>query len=229
MIHLSDLTKRFGKCIALSDLSFRMTEGRIYGISGRNGAGKTTMLRIISGLLLPDSGSVEVLGKDPAKDWSIRKQIGILEDGDAYFPELTASEFLWWVGRLRSLNDQQCEECIESLTQAFYLENRRDDLVESLSHGMRRKVLLASVFVASPKLLLLDEPTTGLDTDSVAALSKMLHKHRLQSGTAVIACHDRTFLESVCSDLINLEQGRMISHIDTDHVPSSVPQDPSSS
>ena len=210
MIQLSEVTKSFGKCVALHDLSFRMTEGRIYGIWGRNGAGKTTMLKIISGLLLPDCGSVQVLGKDPAKDWSIRKQIGILEDGDTYFPELTASEFLWWVGRLRSLNDQECERDIEALTQAFYLETKRDDLVETLSHGMRRKVLLASVFVASPKLLLLDEPTSGLDTDSVDVLSNMLSEHRLRGGTAVIACHDRTFLEGACSDLIHLENGRVM-------------------
>ena len=118
---------------------------------------------------------------------------------------------------------------IESLTKAFYLETKRDDLVESLSHGMRRKVLVASVFVANPKLLLLDEPTSGLDTDSVDVLSNMLSKHRLQSGTAIIACHDRTFLKGVCSDLINLEEGKMLSHIDIDHSRSSVAQDPSRS
>lgn len=207
MIQLDGIGKVFGTCIALDGVTLTMHRERIYGLWGRNGAGKTTLMRIIAGTLPPDHGVVRVLGKDPTKKWSVRRRIGIVEDGDAYFPELTADEFLWWVGRLRNLADDECEEQIQTLTRVLYLEERADSLIGSLSHGMRRKVAIAGAFMGKPELVMLDEPTSGLDVDSLRALCGMLEEHRRNGGTAVLACHVSAFIKSVCSDVAVLQDG----------------------
>jgi len=188
-----------------------MAAGRAYSLWGRNGAGKTTLIRLIAGLLAPDQGRVEVLGRDPAHDWRIRREIGLVEDQDSCFPELTAEEFLWWVGRLRGLGEDACEEEIRVLAGKFYLQERISDQVSCLSYGMRRKTLLASAFVAAPKVVLIDEPTTGVDVDSLESLIGLLEEHQRRGGVAVIACHDRGFRDRVCSDVIELEGGRLVA------------------
>lgn len=105
MIHLNKVEKTYGKRVVLSDVSLHLQPGCTCGLWGRNGVGKTTLLRIITGMLIPNRGSVRVLGKDPVNDWIVRRQMGIVEDTDTYFPELTAREFLWWVGQLRQVED----------------------------------------------------------------------------------------------------------------------------
>ena len=210
MIHLRDVTKNFGKCKAVRPTSIEMGGSRIYGLWGRNGAGKTTLIKLIAGTLPPDTGDVEVLGRDPLKDWRIRREIGLVEDGDGYFPELTVAEFLWWVGRLRGLGDDVSQEQAQTLAAKLYLEKRMGEEIGSLSHGMRRKTLLASAFIGKPRILLLDEPTTGLDVDSLESLASLLKRHRQEGGTVVIASHDRAFVDSVCSDVIELDDGQIV-------------------
>jgi ABC-2 type transport system ATP-binding protein len=210
MIKLENIVKRFNGCVALDGISLDMHEGKTYGLCGRNGAGKTTLLRVLSGILSPEEGVVRVLDKDPAKEWRIRRQMGIVEDGDAYFPELTVVEFLWWVGRLRDLTDEQCNDETEQLTHMFYIDKKVDDLISSLSHGMRRKVLIASVFIGRPRIIMLDEPTNGLDVDSLDVLYKLLDEHRQNGGLAIIACHDSCFIDKACSDVVTLVEGRIV-------------------
>ena len=154
-------------------------------------------------------GAVRVFGKDPASDWIVRRQMGIVEDGDTYFPELTPEEFLWWVGRLRSVEESTCGAQIERLAKEFYIDDRLGDLTGSLSHGMRRKVAIASAFVGMPPLILLDEPTNGLDVDSARALGELLVEHRQGGGTAILACHDDGFVRGCCSEVIAIRDGQL--------------------
>lgn len=212
MIRLENISKRFDQCVALNQVTLAMQPEHIYGLWGSNGAGKTTLIRIITGMLAPDEGSVTVLGKNPLKEWSVRRLIGIVEDGDAFFPELTAEEYLWWVGRLRHFDDDQCEQQLEQLARNLNLSERLESLIGSLSHGMRRKVTIASAFIGQPKLIILDEPTNGLDVDSLAALCDMLTAHRQNGGTAILACHDSAFVTRVCSKVIVLENGTVTKH-----------------
>lgn len=209
MIVLENIVKQFDDCLALDDVSLDMHEGNIYGLWGRNGAGKTTLIKIISGILSPSRGTVKVFDKDPFIDWKVRRQMGIVEDDDAYFPELTVVEFLWWVARLRLLTDQQCQTETEKLTQMFFIDKRADDLIGSLSHGMRRKTLIASAFIGQPKLIILDEPTNGLDVDSLDSLCELLQEHRKNGGAAIIACHDSHFIEKVGCNVITLQDGKV--------------------
>jgi ABC-type multidrug transport system ATPase subunit len=209
MLHWRAVRKCFGQRVVLDGLDAHLRPGCTYGLWGRNGVGKTTLLRIVSGMLLPDGGVVRVLGKDPAADWLVRRQVGIVEDGDTYFPELTAAEYLWWVGRLRKADDAATDRSIDRLAAAFYIEDRLGDLTGSLSHGMRRKVAIASAFVGRPQIVVMDEPTNGLDVDSLRALCSLLAEHRGRGGMALLACHDGPFVRSACSHVVRIEDGRL--------------------
>lgn len=218
MIELQNVSKKFDNLVVLSDINLEMFPGNIYGLCGRNGTGKTTLINIIMGICIPDKGVVKVFGKNPQKDYKIRQLIGILQEDDVYFPELTVTEFLWWVGRLRGLTDTQCEEQIEKLSVLFYFDRKLDDLICTLSYGMRRKVLIAAAFVAEPKLLLLDEPTNGLDYSSLESLCNLLAEHKQKGGTAIISSHNLKFIMEICINAIVLKNGRATEQLVTDKI-----------
>lgn len=212
MIQLENIRKQYERCVALDQISLNLKYGKAYGLWGRNGAGKTTLIRIVLGVLTPDHGIVHVFGNDPKREWSVRREIGIVSDEDEYFPELTVEEFLWWVGKLRSIKDSLYQEQIRRYTQAFYIDEHRNHLISSLSHGTRRKVSVISAFIGKPKLIVMDEPINGLDIDSIEALCGLLRKHREEGGAALIACHDAAFMKEVCTDIIEIDKGRIIRH-----------------
>jgi len=206
--------KSFGEHRVLDQIDLEIRPGRLYGLVGENGSGKTTLIHLIAGMLAPDAGTVAVWGKDPFRHWQIRRQIGILPEEDTYFPELTAREYLGWVARLRQISDAESRDQMERLAQGFSLGDRLDHLVGSLSYGMRRKVLLTGAILGHPRLLLLDEPTNGLDSQSTQFLSELLAAHRIGDGSAVLASHDRRFVEEICTNLLVLEKGRLIGKTD---------------
>ena len=210
MIRLRNIRKQFDQCVALDHISLDLENGKVYGLWGRNGAGKTTLIRIILGVLLPDQGTVCVFDTDPRKDWSVRREMGIVTDQDDYFPELTVEEFLWWIGKLRSVKEGVLEEQIERYTRALYIDEHRNHFVGSLSHGTRRKVSVIGAFIGAPQLIIMDEPLNGLDIDSIEALCNALKKHRENGRAAVVACHDATFIKEVCTDVIEIDKGKII-------------------
>ena len=212
MIQLENVRKQYDRCVALDQISLNLEYGKTYGLWGRNGAGKTTLIRIILGVLSPDNGTVRVFGNDPEKEWSVRREIGIVTDQDEYFPELTVEEFLWWIGKLRSVKDGVYKEQIEEYTRAFYIDEHKNHLMGSLSHGTRRKVSVVSAFIGAPKLIVMDEPLNGLDIDSIEALCGSLKKHRQDGRTALIACHNATFIKEVCTDIIEIDKGKIIRY-----------------
>ncbi len=209
MVELYKISKSFNELPVLDQIDLTLNPHHIYGLCGRNGAGKTTLMNIILGICSPDKGTVRVFDTNPEQDWIIRQSIGTLQEEDAYFPELTASEFLWWVGRLRGLTDTQSDHQISSLAERFFLSHKLNHLIKSLSYGMTRKVLLAAAFMADPKLLLLDEPCNGLDTDSVDALHALLTKHQQKGGAALIVSHNQLFIQSICTDITVLTNGNI--------------------
>lgn len=210
MIQLDNITKQYGDCVALDQINLHLESGNVYGLWGRNGAGKTTLIRIVLGVLSPDNGSVKVFGADPKKDWAVRREMGITTDEDVYFPELTVEEFLWWVGKLRSVKEDIYQEQIEQYTKAFHIEEHRNHFIGSLSHGTRRKVSVISAFIGAPKLIVMDEPLNGLDVDSIEALYHSLTKHHQKGGAVLIACHDAAFIKEVCTEIIEIDKGKII-------------------
>ena len=210
MIQLDNIRKQYERCVALDQVSLDLEYGKAYGLWGRNGAGKTTLIRIVLGVLSPDRGIVRVFGNDPKRDWSVRREIGLVSDEDVYFPELTVEEFLWWIGKLRSVRSSLYQEQIERYTQAFYIDEHRDHIISSLSHGTRRKVSVISAFIGTPKLIVMDEPTIGLDVDSREVLCNMLREHRQEGGATLIACHDAAFMKETCTDIIEIDEGKIV-------------------
>ncbi len=210
MIQLKNVRKQYDQCVALDQINLDLEYGKAYGLWGRNGAGKTTLIRIVLGILSPDHGSVKVFDTDPKKDWSVRREIGIATDEDVYFPELTVEEFLWWIGKLRFVKEEIYQEQIEKYTRDFYINEHRNHLIGSLSHGTRRKVSVISAFIGTPKLIVMDEPLNGLDIDSIEALYHALKRHHHEGGAVLIACHDATFIKEACTDIIEIDKGRII-------------------
>lgn len=212
MVELRKISKAFNEQVVLDQINLDLAPHHIYGLRGRNGAGKTTLMNIILGIHPPDEGTVRVFGKDPIQDWQIRRSIGTLQEEDAYFPELTAAEFLWWVGRLRGMKDTESDQQMKALAERFYLSPRLNHLMKSLSYGMIRKVLLSAAFMGDPPILLLDEPSNGLDTDSVESLCALLAQHQRNGGTALIVSHHPPLFQKICTDVMILADGKVNCH-----------------
>src|SRR6185503_15199576 len=165
--HLASFTgvsKSFDGRQALQDLSLEIRAGEVFGLLGPNGAGKTTALRLLCGLLAPDSGQVEVGGHDVTREPLLaRRELGYVPDGAPLYPNLTPFEHLALVGRLHGREESEIGAEASRLLEAFELTDRRDDPVGGFSRGMRQKVAIACALLPHPKLLVLDEPLTGLD------------------------------------------------------------------
>jgi ABC-2 type transport system ATP-binding protein len=216
MIQFENVLIRYGKLIIFENLNLNISVNSIYGLCGKNGSGKTTFINAILGLCNPEGGRIKIFGEDPKRNWKIKRQIGVVNEDDVYFPELTAEEFLWWTGRIRGLTDLQCKQQSKKLAELFILSDKLNEILESLSYGTRRKVLLSCAFIANPKLLLLDEPTNGLDCDSVEVLKFLLRQHCNEGGGAIIATHNINFVREVCSKTYTIENKTMVETLFTE-------------
>lgn len=210
MVIVREVSKFYGSRAALDGVSLDIRGGQVWGLWGANGAGKTTLVKMLAGLAAPDRGTVRVHDEDPSKSWRVRRNIGVvMADDDFLFPELTGRELLWWIGRLRGLDEGQCREQTRGLSEKLGVAERLDDLSAALSHGLRGRLALATALMANPKLLLLDEPINGFDTTSKRAAAELLNE-RSQAGTAIIlSSHDPTFLKANCTHALLLETGRI--------------------
>ena len=209
MITLRNVTKQFGTCIALDGVSFNLNSGEICTVVGRNGAGKSTLIRILAGVIKPSAGTVCVLGEVPAGNWRLRRKIGLVDDQSSYFPELTGWEFLWWVCRLRNMPQSTAQKQMEEIAAEFYMDHKLNNIIDAMSLGMKRKVLLASAFLGNPEVILLDEPSGGLDRASTESLWRILNRHRERGASVLMASHDEHFFEPVATRVIKIEQGRL--------------------
>ena len=168
---------------------------------------------MVTGILTPNEGTITINDKNPNKDWKVKRELGIVEDSDEGIPELTIREFLEWIGQLRSLANNSCASQIENLSESFFLKQQLDHFIGSLSHGMKRKVAITGAFIGEPKTIILDEPTNGLDIDSVENLETLIQNHRKKGGSVLIACHDRHFLKNTCTHIVELDKGTLVSHL----------------
>lgn len=215
-IELNSIYKEFDaikKNIALNDISFSCNEGEITGFLGINGAGKSTTMRILSGLLIPDKGTAHIKGVNVNNKNKIRKMVG-LDNGDvrAVYWRLTGRENLDLFGRIYGLNKQERKNRIEELNEYIQLGERLDDLMEKYSRGMIRRIQIARSLIHDPEILLLDEPTTGLDImiskdirNSITQLVKERNK------TILYSSHNLNEVESICDRVIVIHKGKIIA------------------
>jgi ABC-2 type transport system ATP-binding protein len=200
------LTKRYGKTLALDALDLEVPAGTVFGYLGPNGAGKTTTIRLLAGLLRPTSGSAQVLGFDAVGERDrIHQRIGYLPGGFVSYPDLTAEQYLRYLGRLRG---HVAWSTVELLAKRFDLDLTRK--TGALSHGNRQKVGLIQAFMHHPDLLILDEPTTGLDPLMQREFLALVREARDAGRTVFLSSHIMDEVEAVADVVAILREGRLV-------------------
>jgi lipooligosaccharide transport system ATP-binding protein len=208
----SHLTKRYGDATVVNDLSFSIAPGECLGVIGPNGAGKTTTIRMCLGLTAPDSGSIHALGLQMPKDaLAIKAQLGVVSQMDTLDPDFTCAEHLLVYGRYFGMKDAQIRQRIPGLLEFASLSSKANARPGELSGGMKRRLSLARALVNDPKLLLLDEPTTGLDPQARHLMWERLQLLLQQGKSILLTTHFMDEAERLCSRLLVLDHGRKIA------------------
>jgi lipooligosaccharide transport system ATP-binding protein len=210
MVSARGLVKRFGDFVAVDAIDFEIARGESYGLLGPNGAGKTSTMRMIACMSPVSAGQLRVLGMDPAKDGArIRARIGLVPQEDTLDLELTVLDNLMIYGRYFDLPKKVIRQRAEALLAFSQLSDRAHDKVEPLSGGMKRRLTIARALVSEPELLILDEPTTGLDPQARHLLWDRLYRLKLQGVTLVITTHYMDEAEQLCDRLAVMDRGRV--------------------
>ena len=210
MIRLTNLTKRYGSFTAVNGISLEVPRGELFGFLGPNGAGKTTTLRMIAGILRPTSGSVELGGVDVvAKPMAAKSKLGYIPDRPFIYEKLTGVEFLRFVAGLYDQQGPDVDRRANELLALFDLEEWRDEMVESYSHGMRQKLIISSAFVHKPEVIVVDEPMVGLDPKAARILKDLFREYTRRGHTVMMSTHTLEVAEAMC-DRIAIIQGGVI-------------------
>ena len=211
MIELIHLRKEYDNLVAVQDLSLTIPQGEIFGLIGPNGAGKTTTIRMACGLLSPTLGRAVVNGIDVAKEPELAQQsIGYLSDFFAVYEDLKVWEYLDYFAHAYKVPDSDIPPRVTEVIGQVSLEVKRDSLIRGLSRGMKQRLGIARALIHRPKILLLDEPASGLDPKARLELRNLLRSLRDQGTTILISSHILTELEGFCTSIGIMEKGRMI-------------------
>jgi ABC-2 type transport system ATP-binding protein len=212
LIETRQLVKRYGEKAAVDNVSLEVYGGEIFGFLGPNGAGKTTTIKVIVGLLQPTSGTVKVGGYDvQAEPIQAKAASGYVPDEPNLYPKLTGRELLRFVGDLYGVEGGQVERRIDELLRLFDLAQAADDTIDSYSHGMRQKTALAAALVHDPKVLVLDEPTVGLDPKSARLIKDLLRQMAERGAALFLSTHILEIAENMCDRIGIINQGRLIA------------------
>ncbi|MGJ7529078.1 ATP-binding cassette domain-containing protein [Variovorax sp. GB1P17] len=212
LFHVSHLHKRYGDNTVVNDLSFEIAPGECLGVIGPNGAGKTTTIRMCLGLTAPDGGQIEALGLQMPRDaLAIKAQLGVVTQFDTLDPDFSCAENLVVYGRYFGFSKAQVRARVPQLLEFAALSHKADAKPGELSGGMRRRLSLARALVNDPKLLLLDEPTTGLDPQARHLMWERLQVLLQQGKSILLTTHFMDEAERLCSRLLVLDHGRKIA------------------
>jgi ABC-2 type transport system ATP-binding protein len=211
-LEVRDLHKRYGDTVALERVSFQVAEGEMFGLLGPNGAGKTTTLSILSGLMEPTSGEAWLMGqKLQLSNRNLRRQIGIVPQELALYGELTARENLLFFGELYGMTGSELEQRVQDILAAVGLADRADKRVETFSGGMKRRLNLGAALVHQPRLLLLDEPTTGVDPQSRNHIFEEIRRLNRAGVTILYTSHYMEEVQALCPRIGIIDHGRLIA------------------
>ncbi len=212
LVRATGLTKSFGDFTAVDSVDFDVTPGEVFGFLGPNGAGKSSTMKMIGAVSPVTEGNLTVFGMDPDADGAtIRARLGSVPQENLLDTELTVFENLFIYGRYFDLPKDVIKERIEELLTFAHLEDRRDDLVEPLSGGMKRRLTIARALINQPDLILLDEPTTGLDPQARHALWDRLYRLKQQGVTLIITTHYMDEAEQLCDRLVVMDNGKIVA------------------
>jgi ABC-2 type transport system ATP-binding protein len=212
MIEIKGLKKSFGKTEAVRGVNLVISKGEFFGLLGPNGAGKTTTINILSTLLKPDAGTITIDGHEVQRDAAKCKQlIGVVPQELALYNELTAYENLMFWGRLYGISHQEAATRSLEMLQLFELYHRRNSLIKTFSGGMKRRINIAAAMIHSPQILLMDEPTVGVDPQSRHQIYKVLAQFASQGITIIYTTHYMDEVEKLCSRIGIIDHGEIIA------------------
>ncbi len=210
MLVLHELRKSFGTLLAVDGLSLRVKPGEVFGLLGPNGAGKTTTISMAVGLLAPDSGSAELEGLGTCSDPKVRRSIGMAPQALALYDNLSADENLRFFGTLYGLSGTTLAGRVDAVLNAVGLADRRKDYAGTYSGGMKRRLNLAAALVHDPPILLLDEPTAGVDPQSRASIIDMVRSLQARGKTVIYTTHYMEEAQKICDRVGIIDKGRLL-------------------
>jgi len=211
VIEVSHLSKNYGSRPAVKDLSFTVGDGQIFGLLGPNGAGKSTIMNILTGYIAPTSGEVKVAGFSlPEQAQQAKACVGYLPEQPPLYPEMTVQEYLDFASELKGVRRAERKEQVRRAARRTGLEEVLPRLIRSLSKGYRQRVGIAQALLGSPKLIILDEPTVGLDPAQVIEIRKLIRELG-KAHTVILSSHILSEVQAVCNQVLILAKGRLVA------------------
>lgn len=211
VVTLDSVTKVLGKKPRIDNLSFACEAGKVYGLLGPNGAGKTTLMNLITGLYRPTSGTVRVLGLDPVRDArKVRQQIGLVPQETSLYPELSGLENLRFHAALYLDNHRAATQRIEEILELVDLRDRAKDPVRAYSGGMKRRLALGRAMLANPRILLLDEPTLGVDVQGTHRIWDYVRRFKGEGRTVLVSTNVMAEADALADDILLLDHGKKV-------------------
>lgn len=218
MIKVNNLCKAYGNTIALDSVSFEVEDGHIYGLLGPNGAGKSTTMNIITGYLAPTQGEVYIdgymLGKDTLK---AKKCIGYLPEIPPLYPDMFVREYLNFVAAIKKIPAKDHIDEVQSAIDKTGLKEVSERLIKNLSKGYKQRVGIAQAIIGSPKVIILDEPTVGLDPKQIIEIRELIRSLK-ENHTVILSSHILSEIATVCDDVLMISHGRVVAFDTTDHL-----------
>ena len=210
MIEAQGLTRYYGDFPALRDATFSVPDGEIVGFLGLNGAGKSTVLKILAGLLLPSAGRVTIDGIDAATQPDVlRRKIGFLPEDPPLYAEMRVAEFLRWVGQLKGRSRSQVNAALPGVLEQCELSDWADVVISDLSHGYKKRVGIAQAIIHKPDLVILDEPISGLDPKQIVEMRNLV-RSLTESATVLISSHILSEISLTCQRVFVIHEGRLV-------------------
>ena len=211
MIEIDNLVKKFGPLTAVDGISFNVEAGQVLGFLGPNGAGKSTTMKMITGFLSPTSGSVKVLGHTVNGDArEAKREMGYLPEGAPSYGEMTPTQFLQFIANIRNLTGKKRADRIATVVEQLHLNKVLHQPIETLSKGFKRRVGLAQAIIHDPKVLIMDEPTDGLDPNQKHEVRELI-KSMAKDKIIVISTHILSEVDAVCSRAIIIANGKLVA------------------
>lgn len=226
IIEIKNLTKTFGSFTAVRPMNLTVKEGEIFGFLGPNGAGKTTTISMLTTLIKPSSGTASIAGHDLIQGGiDIRRIIGVVPQSFSLFPELTAEENLEYIGRLYGMGESEISQRSEYLLKQVALYDHRKRIAGIFSGGMKQRLSLAASIMSKPKILFMDEPTTGLDPQSRIAIREITQQLNREGMTVIYTTHDMDEAEKICHRIVIMDLGKIIADGTSDELKERVTSD----
>jgi len=211
-VELKGVVKRYNEILAVNQLDLTINTGEIFGLLGPNGSGKSTTLKMLMGLVTPDTGSISVLGIDVQKDpVAVKQQVGYVPESPRLYEFLTGIEYLDFIGDIYAMKAEEKKNRINEYLKALQLESREGDMINGYSDGMKQKVALISAFLHRPKLLILDEPLSALDPRSARIIKDFLNQLKMQGVTTIMSTHVLEIAQAVCDRIGIMYEGKLLA------------------